>query len=202
MCVHTHTTCICSHGCHAEEIKKSNFEIYSKTSKEILRKKLFKSLNDSRIERMKQLVYKNKSRWTTSTDLFSPDWITKLVNEGCNIFGLHKIFDSISGKKKKNLTWKINLNWLGYELCHTPVLILRVNFAFSARGSLGAHKTSPTHRVKGRGWGECQVRGCKNGAWVQQGFCWGASPPGLVSRLVLSGIFSNSLEMKHILWIS
>lgn len=97
---------------------------------------------------MKQLVYKNKSRWTTSTVLFSPDWITKLVNEGCNIFGLSKIFDSISGKKK-NLTWKINLNWLGYELCHTPVLILTVNFAFSARGGLGAHKTSPTWRAEG-----------------------------------------------------
>lgn len=47
---------------------------------------------------MKQLVYKNKSSWTTLNALFFPDWITKLVNEGCNIFGLRKIFDSVSEK--------------------------------------------------------------------------------------------------------
>lgn len=35
---------------------------------------------------MKQLVYKNKSCWTTFNALFSSDWITKLVNEDCNIF--------------------------------------------------------------------------------------------------------------------
>lgn len=103
--MHMHTTRVGSRGCCAEEINKPNLEIYSKTSEEILGKKLFKSLNDSRIERMKQLVYKNKSRWTTSDALFSPDWTTKLVNEGCNISKLYKIFDSVSDKKKSYLKY-------------------------------------------------------------------------------------------------
>lgn len=47
---------------------------------------------------MKQLAYENKSHWTTFNALFSPDWITKLVNDDCNIFGLSKIFDSVSEK--------------------------------------------------------------------------------------------------------